>query len=212
MTMPASVPGTAYEHLPVPPLPAPAYTCLGNHNGTLGCSGDYHTPQCWTANTYTQPPAAPVQTGVQIEVVGTLTPTELVRSLLKDTDTARHVYALLGAVLTNEGHIKPTVSRDKPSRYVSPAEKDEAMKARRTLGTEARQKYLMGMTIRIWRINAHMERKALAEAAGISYPFLAGIETGQRGMSIATLEAIADALNTTPTALMAEADGLGMPA
>lgn len=148
---------------------------------------------------------------VDIEIVGTLTPTELVRSLMVKPHAAKHVYALLGAVLTNGGHIQPRDDSTRPGKYVSPAERDEAMRAR-MLDTNARQTYLMGMTVRLERLRLHMTRAALAEKAGVSYSFLAGIESGQKGMSWDVLDRLADALNTTSTALMAEADGLGMPA
>ena len=147
-----------------------------------------------------------------VEIVGTLTPTELVRSLMSNPKTAQHVYGLLGAVLTNGGHIAPRDESTRPGKYVSPKERDEAQTARRTLGTDERKTYLMGMTVRLERLRLHMTRKELAEAASVSYSFLAGIESGQKGMSWDVLDRLADALNTTSTALMAEADGLGMPA
>ena len=157
---------------------------------------------------------APQQTpmsGVQIEVVGTLSPTELVRSLIAKPDVARHVYALLGAVLTNEGIVPKTIPATSPGKYVSPAERDEAMRARR-LDPKERQIYLMGMTVRLERLRLHMDRKTLAESAGIGYSTLAGIEGGKKGMSWDVLDRVADALGTSATALMAEADGLGLPA
>lgn len=92
---------------------------------------------------------------VQIEVVGTLSPTELVRSLLTKPDTALHVYALLGAVLTNEGHLP------KPER--PPVQKI-------TLADALREH------MHVYR----MTRQQLATDMGISYPYLCQLLDGTK--------------------------------
>jgi transcriptional regulator with XRE-family HTH domain len=52
----------------------------------------------------------------------------------------------------------------------------------------------LGRTIRVLRTERGMERKDLAEAAGLSYPYLAEIEKGRKRPSARVLEAIAEAL------------------
>lgn len=46
------------------------------------------------------------------------------------------------------------------------------------------------------------KRKELAELAGVSYPYLAGIETGEKEPSLPVLRQIAAALDVTPGDLL----------
>jgi len=48
--------------------------------------------------------------------------------------------------------------------------------------------------ITIRRAMLGLSRKDVAEAAGISYPYLSGIETGDKDPSMATLKGLAEAL------------------
>lgn len=103
--------------------------------------------------------------GVQIEVVGVLSPTDLVRSLLAKPETALHVYALLGAVLTNEGHL--------PKRERPPVEKI-------TLAEALREH------MHVFR----MSRKELATDMQISYPYLCQLLDGTKTPGSKALEGL----------------------
>lgn len=90
-----------------------------------------------------------------IEIVGEITPTQLVRSLLKDPKAAMHVYALLGAVLTNEGHL--------PKAERPPVEKI-------TLAEALRE-----------HMHVHrMSRADLARDMEVSYPYLCQLLDGSK--------------------------------
>lgn len=60
---------------------------------------------------------------------------------------------------------------------------------------------MLGETINARRKEAGLTLVALAEAAGLSHPFLSQIENGRAQPSIESLRRIADALATTPQAL-----------
>lgn len=61
---------------------------------------------------------------------------------------------------------------------------------------------LMGRAIVIIRTCRNMNRKELAEAAKISYPYLCEIEKGDKDASFATIMRICAALRCTPSDLM----------
>ena len=58
--------------------------------------------------------------------------------------------------------------------------------------------------VRAWRNYRRMTQDALAEATGISKPYLSQIETGQRGGTAELLKKLADALNV-PLDLLVDA-------
>jgi transcriptional regulator with XRE-family HTH domain len=64
-----------------------------------------------------------------------------------------------------------------------------------------------GDAIRLIRDGRGMDRKGLADAAGISYSYLSAIESGQRLPSEAVQDAIAAALDIEPSELLARANG-----
>lgn len=55
----------------------------------------------------------------------------------------------------------------------------------------------IGLRIRNLREKQSLSRERFAEIAGISTQFVADIETGKKGMTIATLQKICSALNVT---------------
>lgn len=61
----------------------------------------------------------------------------------------------------------------------------------------------VGARVRAARDEAGLSRRALAEAAGLSERFLAQLETGTGNISLARFAAVADALGTTPSELLA---------
>lgn len=67
----------------------------------------------------------------------------------------------------------------------------------------------LGRAIACERIEQGMKRKDLATAAGISYPFLAGIENGDKWPSFPTLDAIAKALSCVSPYLLTRAMEIG---
>jgi len=64
----------------------------------------------------------------------------------------------------------------------------------------------LGRTIQVLRTDQGLERKELAERAGISYSYLAAIETGKKPPSSKVLFAIAAALGLRTHELMASAE------
>ena len=69
----------------------------------------------------------------------------------------------------------------------------------------------IGRTIKTVRTAQGIERRDLADRAGISYPYLAQIENGARKPSADVLLAIATALGMRPHDLLRTADELGAP-
>lgn len=66
----------------------------------------------------------------------------------------------------------------------------------------------MGRAIKVVRTEQGVERRELAEKAGISYSYLAEIENGNKPPSSQVLLAIAEALGLRPSELHATADSL----
>ena len=64
----------------------------------------------------------------------------------------------------------------------------------------------VGRAIRVLRTERGMERKDLAEASGLSYPYLSEMETGKKRASSKALFAIAEALGVRPADLLALGD------
>jgi len=64
----------------------------------------------------------------------------------------------------------------------------------------------LGLTIHVLRTDQGVERKELAERAGISYSYLAAIETGKKPPSSKVLFAIAEALGLRTHELMGAAE------
>lgn len=64
----------------------------------------------------------------------------------------------------------------------------------------------LGHVIKVERVARGLERKELAEMAGISYPYLSEIETGKKRPSWSALGAIADALTLRASDLLAAAE------
>src|SRR4051812_29246198 len=67
----------------------------------------------------------------------------------------------------------------------------------------------VGRAIRVLRTERGMERKELAEAAGLSYPYLSEIETGRKRPSSKALFVIAEALGVRPSEVLALGDRYG---
>jgi transcriptional regulator with XRE-family HTH domain len=67
----------------------------------------------------------------------------------------------------------------------------------------------LGRAIRVLRTERGLERKDLAEAAGLSYPYLSEIETGRKRPSSKALFVIAEALGVRPSELLALGDRYG---
>ena len=65
----------------------------------------------------------------------------------------------------------------------------------------------LGHAIKVIRTQQRLERKQLAEAAGVSYAYLSDIETGRGRPSSGALLAIAEALGMAPHELMFAAEG-----
>lgn len=66
----------------------------------------------------------------------------------------------------------------------------------------------LGRAVTVCRAERRMQRKALAEQTGLSYPFLSEVEAGKRGVSRASLAAIAEAFGLMPSDLLRKADAL----
>ncbi|MDE2754046.1 MAG: helix-turn-helix domain-containing protein [Gemmatimonadota bacterium] len=64
----------------------------------------------------------------------------------------------------------------------------------------------IGARVREFRVNAGLSGVKLAEAAGVSQPFLSQLESGQSSVAIATLYRIAKALGVQPSDLLPEAE------
>lgn len=60
----------------------------------------------------------------------------------------------------------------------------------------------IGTRIQVARVRLGMKRPALAVEAGVSYPYLAEIETGRKQAPVRTLQRIADVLGTTVAELV----------
>jgi len=66
----------------------------------------------------------------------------------------------------------------------------------------------LGRAIKVMRAEQGLERKDLAEAAGVSYPYLAEIENGKKRPSSKALLAVAEALGVRPYRLLERAESL----
>lgn len=66
----------------------------------------------------------------------------------------------------------------------------------------------LGRAVTVCRAERRMQRKALAERTGLSYPFLCEIESGKRGMSHRSVVAITEAFGIMPSDLHRMADAL----
>jgi DNA-binding Xre family transcriptional regulator len=64
----------------------------------------------------------------------------------------------------------------------------------------------VGHAIKVLRTERQMERKDLADASGVSYPYLSEIENGRKRASTQALESIAQALGVRPHQLLAWAE------
>jgi transcriptional regulator with XRE-family HTH domain len=60
----------------------------------------------------------------------------------------------------------------------------------------------LGRNIRRARRTAQLSQKRLAQAAGLSTPLIAEIETAARGIGLSALQQVADALGITSTSLL----------
>jgi transcriptional regulator with XRE-family HTH domain len=63
---------------------------------------------------------------------------------------------------------------------------------------------LVGENARAQRLSRGLTQEQLAEATGLSQQYISGLEQGQRNPTILTLLALAQALGTTPAALISE--------
>lgn len=63
---------------------------------------------------------------------------------------------------------------------------------------------IFGANLRARRIQLGMTQQKLATAAGLSQPFVALMERGERAPTFETLTKLADTLCTTPNLLLAE--------
>ena len=66
----------------------------------------------------------------------------------------------------------------------------------------------LGRAITVMRAAKALKRKDLAAAAHISYPYLSGIEIGEKEPSFTVLREIASALDMKPSALLVLAERL----
>ena len=64
----------------------------------------------------------------------------------------------------------------------------------------------LGRAIKVLRVTRGLERKDLADRAGISYPYLSQIESGAKRASSEVIRAIAEALDVRPHELLESAD------
>ena len=64
----------------------------------------------------------------------------------------------------------------------------------------------LGLQVRRLRERAGLAQEAFAHEAGLDRTYVSGIERGVRNVTVATLLRIADALGTTPGALLRGAD------
>ena len=70
----------------------------------------------------------------------------------------------------------------------------------------ARLNYTSGMRIKNLRLNKKMTRECLAEALDVSTRFLADVEAGKVGISVATLTRLCKVLNTSADYLLGLVD------
>src|SRR6266545_2322629 len=64
----------------------------------------------------------------------------------------------------------------------------------------------LGRAIKVLRAERGLERKELAEASGVSYPYLSEIENGKKQPSSKAVLALAEALGVAPSDLLAMAE------
>ena len=64
----------------------------------------------------------------------------------------------------------------------------------------------VGDAIRRARVGAGLTQQQLADASGVSRPAIARIETGEASTQIDRLWDLAEALGTTPSAILADAE------
>lgn len=66
--------------------------------------------------------------------------------------------------------------------------------------------------VKAWREHKRLTLQALADAAGVSKPYVSQIEGGKRAGTAATLRKLASALAVPPGALLVEGPGASRPA
>jgi transcriptional regulator with XRE-family HTH domain len=59
-----------------------------------------------------------------------------------------------------------------------------------------------GVRVRTLRVHAGFSQEALAELAGVHRTYLSSVERGQRNISLANIQALADALGCPPHELL----------
>src|ERR1700704_4774387 len=74
---------------------------------------------------------------------------------------------------------------------------------------EAEYHEAVGRAIKVMRTEQGLERRDLADASGVSYPYLSEIENGRKRASSRSLLAIANALRRRPHEVLARAEALG---
>lgn len=72
--------------------------------------------------------------------------------------------------------------------------------------TEDLDRVTLGRAIAAQRVTLGMKRKDLAEASGLSYPYIAEIENGGKSPSQRALNAIAEALKVPPSELLLKSE------
>ena len=93
------------------------------------------------------------------------------------------------------------------AHYTSPAERRSASRATKHDGRREAFLGALGAAVRARRTARGLTLKTLAQTAHVSPRFLLQLEGGEGNVSVARLLDIADALGTTPSELLAEAEG-----
>lgn len=70
---------------------------------------------------------------------------------------------------------------------------------------------LVGKQIRKHRIQNHLTQETLAERSELSVPYISNVERGKKQVSLSSLIAIANALHTTPDALLCDCLPASLP-
>lgn len=73
-----------------------------------------------------------------------------------------------------------------------------------------RAQQIIGRCIRVLREDRELTLEQLADAAGITYQYLSGVETGKRNFTISLLEAVAGAMRISLPVLVAQAYDTGL--
>lgn len=66
-----------------------------------------------------------------------------------------------------------------------------------------------GLAVRVRRTRLGLSQEAFASIAGLHRTYIGSVERGERNISLANIHAIASALQTTPSRLLAEAERVG---